>query len=42
MMQRLRDQSYRFDRGAVAYVAASQTTTITHAAAVKTAVNVEK
>ena len=33
MWQWLRDQSYRFDRGAVAYVAAAQTTTITHAAA---------
>ena len=32
MWQWLRDQSYRFDRGAVAYVAAGQTTTITHAA----------
>jgi len=31
--QWLRDQSYRFDRGAVAYVAGGQTTTLTHAAA---------
>jgi len=31
--QWLQDQSYRFDRGAVAYVAASQTTTLYHAAA---------
>ena len=33
LWQWLRDQSYRFDRGAVQYVAASQTTAITHAAA---------
>ena len=33
LWQWLRDQCYRFDRGAVTYVAASQTTTITHAAA---------
>lgn len=33
MWQWLRDQSWRFDRGAVAYVAGGQTTTITHAAA---------
>ena len=33
MWQWLRDQSYRFDRGAVAYVTGGQTTTLYHAAA---------